>query len=77
MERINLNIPEDARRELKRVAKARGKTESEVARQLLLEGLERVRREAVYDEVERAQTPVLRERLVQMARAFERLDHDE
>ena len=72
MQRINLNIPETARRDLKQLARKLGKTESEVARRLLLDALERQQREDFHQRVAAAQTPELRQRLLEIAAAFEK-----
>ena len=73
MERINLNVPPDVRRQLRDLAKREGRTEAEVARTLLVGALARARRDAFYREVARAQTPRLRARDLEILRAFERL----
>jgi hypothetical protein len=74
MERINLNIPLPARRELKRVAKAWGRTESEVARQLVLQGLAQIEKNQFYARVAAAQTPALRKRHLAIHTAMEKLN---
>jgi predicted DNA-binding protein len=73
MERINLNIPEDARKRLKTVARRTGRTESETARALLLDALDRAEREDFYAEVAEAQTMEIRERQIDMIAAYEKL----
>jgi hypothetical protein len=72
--RINLNVPSEMRRRLQAVAKRLKKTESEVARDLLVEGLIRREKEAFYERVSQQMTPELRARLLEIARTFERLD---
>ncbi len=74
LERINLNVPADARRRLKLVAKRLKRTESEVARELFLAGLRHAERGAFYDRVADEMTPELRARMVEIAEAFEHLD---
>lgn len=74
LERINLNVPPAARRRLKAIAKQLRKTESEVARDLLLEGIDRAERAAFYRQVADETTPALRERLLFVAEALEDLD---
>ena len=74
LERINLNVPSEMRRRLRNVAKRLKKTESEVARDLLMEGLRRKEKEAFYRRVSEQMTPELRSRLLDVATAFERLD---
>jgi hypothetical protein len=74
LERINLNVPAATRRRLRAVAKRLRKTESEVARDLLLEALQRKEREEFYRKVSDQMTPELRKRLLEIAEAFEGLD---
>jgi predicted DNA-binding protein len=74
LERINLNVPAEIRRRLKAVAKRVRRTESEVARDLLVEALQRKEREELYERVAEQMTPELRERLLAIADAFEKLD---
>lgn len=74
LERININVPSEMRRRLRNVAKHLKKTESEVARDLLMEGLRRREKEAFYRRVSEQMTPELRARLLDVASAFERLD---
>lgn len=74
LERINLNVPPEMRRRLRAVAKRLKKSESEVARDLLLEGLRRKEREDFYQRVSEQMTPELRARLLEIANTFERLD---
>jgi hypothetical protein len=74
LERINLNVPAELRRRLRSVAKRLKKSESEVVRELLLDGLRRKEKEAFYQRVSGQMTPALRERLLEVAEAFERID---
>ena len=74
LERINLNVPPEMRRRLRAVAKRLKKSESEVARDLLVEGLRRREKEEFYARVSEQMTPELRARLLQIAEAFERVD---
>jgi hypothetical protein len=74
MERINLNVPSDAREQLRAMAARAGRTEAEIARTLLLDALDRARREEFYRRVAEAQSPELHARDLQLLRAFERLD---
>ena len=74
LQRINLNVPAEARKRLKAVAKRLKRTESEVARELFLEGLRQAERAAFYQRVSDEMTPELRQRMIQVAEAFERLD---
>lgn len=74
LERINLNVPAETRRRLRAVAKRLKKTESEVARDLLIDALQRREKEEVYRRVSEQMTPELRARLLAIAEAFEQLD---
>jgi predicted DNA-binding protein len=74
LERINLNVPSDARRRLKAVAKRIGRTETEVARELFLEGLNRAERDQFYDRVANEMTPEIRKRMIQIAEALENIN---
>ncbi len=74
LERINLNVPPEMRRRLRAVAKRLKKSESEVARDLLVEGLRRKEKEEFYQRVSEQMTPELRARLLEIAHSFERLD---
>ena len=74
LERINLNVPAEMRRRLRAVAKRLKKTESEVARDLLVEGLRRREKEEFYRRVSEQMTPELRARLLEIAAAFESVD---
>jgi hypothetical protein len=74
LERINLNVPAETRRRLRAVAKRLKKTESEVARDLLVEALGRKEKEEFYRRVSEQMTPALRSRLLEIANAFERID---
>ena len=72
--RINLNVPVTVRTELQALATRQGRTESEVARELLIGALEGARREWFYRQLAEAYTPEMRARDMQILRAFERLD---
>lgn len=76
LERINLNVSAEVRRKLRAVAKRLKKTEAEVARDLLLDAIARMEREEFYREADDAMTPVVRDRLLQLYAAFEKLDDD-
>ena len=73
MERLNLNIPAEARRKLKELAAATGKKEAELARHLLLDSLERARREQFLSRIEERWTDEAADRLVEICRAMEGL----
>ena len=74
LERINLNVPLEMRRRLQAVAKRLKKTESEVARDLLMEALRSREKADFYRRVSEQMTPELRARLRQIAQAFEHID---
>ena len=73
MERINLNVPADIRRQLRKMAARAGRTEAEIARTLLIGALERARREEFYRRVAQAQTADLASRDLEILRALEKL----
>lgn len=73
LERLNLNVPAEVRRRLRELAARAGRTESEVARALLVDALERSRRDEFYRRVAEAQTPAIRARDLEILRAFESL----
>jgi hypothetical protein len=74
LERINLNVPRRVREQLRELAGREGRTESEVARTLLIDALERARRDAFYRRVAEHQTPAMRTRELELLRAFDSLD---
>jgi predicted DNA-binding protein len=74
LERINLNVPSEARRRLRAVAKEVGRTESEVARELLLEALARSERDRLYQRIAEEMTPAIRRRMIEIAEALERIN---
>jgi predicted DNA-binding protein len=74
MERINLNVPVEARSRLKAMARQLGRTETEVARELFLDGLGRLEREQFYGRVAAEMTPAIRKRMVEIAEALERIN---
>jgi hypothetical protein len=73
LERINLNVSAAVRQQLRELARQAGRTESEVARKLLVEALERARREQWYRAVADTQTPARRARDLEVLGAFEKL----
>lgn len=73
LERLNLNVPADVRRQLREMAALAGRTEAEVARTLLVDAVERARRQEFYRRIAEAQTPAMRARDVEILRAFEGL----
>jgi hypothetical protein len=74
MERINLNVPSDVRQRLREMAAQSGRTESEMARMLLVGALEGARREAFYRRATDTYSPEFRARDLDILRAYERLD---
>ncbi len=74
LERINLNVEKETRRRLKAVAKRLGRTESEVARELLAQALDRAEKDEFYREVAQTMTPAMRKRMIEVATVLERLD---
>ena len=74
MERLNLNVPKDVRKRLRAMAARSGRTEAEVARALLVDAVERARREEIFRQFAKAYTPERRARDLAIVRAFERLD---
>jgi hypothetical protein len=73
MERINLNVPADVRERLRDLAARSGRTEAEVARTLLVDALDRARRDEFYRQVADAHREDLRDRDLRILRAFEQL----
>jgi hypothetical protein len=73
MERLNLNVPADTREKLKQIALRRQRKEAEVARDLLIDAVLRDEREEFYRQMEQAQTPELRRRLLAITHAMEKL----
>jgi hypothetical protein len=76
LERINLNIPSDLRKRLKRIAQRARKSESVVARELIVEGLEARERAQFYRNVTDTQTLAVSERDLTVLDAFDGLDDD-
>jgi hypothetical protein len=74
LERINLNVPAEARKRLKVVARRLRKTETEVARELFLDALSRAERKQFYEQVASEMTPAIRERMIEVAEALERIN---
>ena len=72
MERLNVNLPSEARAALRRLAKTAAVTEGELARELVLESLRRRERQAVIERIVAAQTPKRRKRDVEILDALER-----
>lgn len=73
LERVNLNLPTDQRDRLKRLAARLKRTEGELARELLVEALDRKEREQMAEAIAASRTPERRARDLLIARAMERL----
>ncbi len=73
MERLNLNLPAEARERLRTLARGASRREAEYARELLLRAIEAEEREDFAREMDAATTPALRERLRTIAGAMEKL----
>lgn len=73
LERVNLNLPSEARSRLKRLAKALKRTEGEVVRDLVLTALDREERAEFQRRVAASRTPERRARDREIAEALERL----
>ena len=73
LERVNVNLPSDARGRLKRLAKALKRTEGEVVRDLILSALNRAERSEFQRRVAASRTPERRARDREIAEALERL----
>jgi hypothetical protein len=73
MERLNLNVPGDARKTLRRLAASAKKKEAEYARELLLGAIEQAERDEFFHAMETAMTPRVRKRLRAVAGALEKL----
>jgi hypothetical protein len=73
MERLNLNIPEDARKTLQRLARSSKRREAELARELLLRAIRQAEKEEFIKRLEATMTPAARQRHLELAEALERL----
>jgi hypothetical protein len=67
-----LNLPEGARARIQAAAQKVGRTESEVARDLIMEGLARLERAALLERVRAAQTAELHARKREILMAMDR-----
>jgi predicted DNA-binding protein len=74
LERIYLDVPIEIHKRLKAVAKRLETTESDVARDLLVQALDRVEKEEFYRNVADTMTPEMRERMLEVAEALEHVD---
>ncbi len=73
MERLNLNIPTETREKIRRIAERKQVKEAEAARELLVSAVEREEQEEFYRQMERSQTPELRQRLRALTIAMDEL----
>lgn len=73
MVRINLNVPPDVKSQLREEARRAGRTEAEVTRALLVDGLDRARREAFFRGVADGYSEDVRARDLEILRRLEAL----
>ena len=75
MERLNLNLPEDARKELHRLARRARQRDGEYARELLLKALDESARDDLARQVAETQSPALARREAEIAEDLYRHRH--
>jgi hypothetical protein len=73
LERVNLNLPPEARRRLRLLAEAAKVSEAAFARELVLEALARAERARFRQRLEASRTPERRARDLEIAAALEHL----
>jgi hypothetical protein len=73
LQRVNLNLPPEARHRLRSLAKAAKKPEAVYARSLLVDAIERAERAAFRQRLEASRTPERRARDRAIAESLERL----
>jgi hypothetical protein len=73
LERVNLNLPADARARLRRLAKAAHEPEATFARELLVDAIQRAERARFRQRLETSRTPERRARDLEIATGIERL----
>jgi predicted DNA-binding protein len=73
-ERVNLNLPADARERLRELARAANKPEAVYARSLLVKAIDRAERAAFRERLEASRTPQRRARDLEIATALEKLN---
>jgi len=73
LERVNLNLPLEARERLRRLADAADEPEAVYARELLVDAITRAERALFRQRLEASRTPERRARDQQIATAVERL----
>jgi hypothetical protein len=72
-ERVNLNLPGDARARLRELAKAAKKPEAVYARSLLVKAIDRAERAAFRQQLEASRTPERRARDLEIATSLEKI----
>jgi predicted DNA-binding protein len=72
-ERVNLNLPAEARARLQDLARAANKPEAVYARSLLVKAIDRAERAAFRERLEASRTPERRDRDLEISAALERL----
>ncbi len=75
MERLNLNLPEGARQRIRAIAEELERTESEIAREIVMDGLARLERIAMVARLREGQTAELHARKREIVLAMDRLRH--
>ena len=75
MERVNINLPEDVRRDLRELARSSNRREGELVRELLIAAIAAARRERFFARVAAAQTEERRHRDVEVAEALFGIGH--
>ncbi len=73
MERLNLNVPESVRADLRRLAKRRGLREAEAARELLVKALEDAEHEEFMRHLDETTTDAVRSELRRTLDAMEEI----
>lgn len=73
MERLNLNVPVEVRRKLKRLAARADRREAELARELLVRAVEEAERKEIRERFRETMSPQLRKRLREISHAMEKL----
>jgi ssRNA-specific RNase YbeY (16S rRNA maturation enzyme) len=73
MERLNLNVPDETRRKLKRLAARADLREAELARELLVRAVDDEEKREIRERFRSSMNPELRKRLLEINRAMEGL----
>ena len=74
LDRINFNVPHEARKRLRALARRLRRTETEVARDLFLEVLCSAERAAFYERVAAEMNPAIRQHMIEVAEALGRIN---